>query len=57
MIEDGRIVEWRRVGAGGEEAPSSSVSLEPPQGGPDHGTDYVRILLRHHLRQPGGFEG
>lgn len=25
VIEDGRIVEWRRVGAGGEEAPSSSV--------------------------------
>lgn len=25
VIEDSRIVEWRRVGAGGEEAPSSSI--------------------------------
>jgi hypothetical protein len=25
VIEDGRIVEWRRVGAGGEEAPSSAI--------------------------------
>jgi hypothetical protein len=25
VIEDGRIVEWRRVGAGGEEAPSRAI--------------------------------